>query len=160
MFAYSEKFRESVLSQLKAPHNLSVPQVAYQKGISTKTLYTWIKKAREKERSMARKGNVNAENWPGREKLAVVVETASMTAYELSEYCRKKGLYTEQIKRWEEAFIQGFSSPKLDKKSKEASAKIYQLEKELKRKDKALAETAALLVLQKKLETLWEDEEK
>ena len=86
-----------------------------------------------------------------------------MTAHELSEYCRQKGLYPEQIARWKAASIAGAagesSQSHASKKAlKEAQRQISHLKKDLNRKEKALAESAALLVLQKKYQALWEDE--
>lgn len=156
---YSEEFKASAIKQLKAPFNLSIQEVALEKGIARKTLYTWLKKAEEEVLSMPETPHVNPEKWSAQEKLNVVIETSSMTAQELGEYCRSKGLYPEQIKQWKKSCLQGFNPPKADKDSKQNQKKIRQLEKEIKRKDKALAETTALLVLQKKLQTLWEDED-
>ena len=83
----------------------------------------------------------------------------SMNEAEIAEYCRSKGLYPEQLKRWKQAFIQGMDSSKTDTESKESRKKIKKLEKELLRKDKALAEAAALLILQKKVQALWAEDE-
>jgi len=87
-----------------------------------------------------------------------------MSEIELSEYCRSKGLYPEQIKVWKLSCIKGNMTNNEQKKEIEADARadkkrIRQLERELRRKDKALAETAAILVLRKKLSALWEEDE-
>ena len=100
----------------------------------------------------------------GRAKLAVVLETASLNAEELSRYCREKGLYPDQIANWKQTCI---DSAQLEPdRTRESSEEVKQLkkrnralEKELRRKEKALAESAALLVLQKKFRALWEDED-
>ncbi len=93
-----------------------------------------------------------------------MVETVTMTECELSEYYRGKGLYSEQIRSWKDACIQGAQSAEEQQKHRRLEAKqdkkrIKALERELNRKEKALAETAALLVLRKKLNALWEDNE-
>ena len=102
----------------------------------------------------------NPENWSGQDKLAVIIETASLNEQELSEYCRKKGLYVEQIERWKEAAtVSNESSEKLSKAERrelqQFKKKSRKLEKELRRKEKALAEAAVLLVLQKKAQAIW-----
>jgi hypothetical protein len=89
-----------------------------------------------------------------------VVETAHLNACELSEYCRKKGLYAEQISAWKEGAILGNArKDQLDLVAKQSIAaerkKVVKLERELLRKDRALAETAALLVLTKKTHAIW-----
>jgi len=93
----------------------------------------------------------------------VLVETATLHEAELSQYCREKGLYPEQVNAWKQDCIEGAnSSPKRKREVlKQSSAdkkRIRQLEKELRRKEKALAETAALLVLRKKLNAFYEED--
>lgn len=96
------------------------------------------------------------------EKFAVVLETSILWAVELSEYCRAKGLYPEQIKAWKQACITG-NTTKPNKRAKQTleqkadKKRIKELERELRRKEKALAETAALLVLRKKSDAYWRE---
>ena len=84
--------------------------------------------------------------------------------YAVSEYCRKKGLFPEQIQQWKHSCISGNQS-EADKRKQQAQERkadkkrIKELERELKRKDAALAETAALLVLRKKLNAYWGEDE-
>jgi transposase len=104
------------------------------------------------------------EDWSPEAKFAAVVETVAMTELELSEYCRRQGLYPEQIRRWKDACIQDAQRAEAQQQQQRLEAKqdkqrIKALEKELKRKEKALAEAAALLVLRKKLTALWEENE-
>lgn len=100
------------------------------------------------------------EGWTSQDKFAAVLETAALNETELAEYCRKKGLYPEQIAAWRAACEQANdwqrSSDKQLKDSAQASKKeIKTLRRELERKEKALAETAALLVLRKKADAIW-----
>ena len=94
----------------------------------------------------------------------MVAETANLSESQLSEYCREKGLFPEQVKAWKAACLDGMASGEArqlrDQQSRKQDRKrIRQLEKELNRKEKALAETAALLALRKKLNALWDDSE-
>ena len=107
--------------------------------------------------------NTPAESWTPEEKFAVVLDSATLSEVELSAYCREKGLYPGQIKTWREACIRG-NQPQDKHLRREASyqqhkRKINTLERELNRKEKALAELAALLVLRKKYDALWEGTE-
>ena len=91
-----------------------------------------------------------------------MIESARLNELELGEYCRSKGLYPEQIQAWRKACMQAnvLAAPKVDQPRVKAQAKqLKQLEAELRRKDKALAETAALLVLQKKVQAIWGEPE-
>lgn len=157
---YSAGFKASVIAKLLPPHNVSVPDMVKETGISKDTLYTWKSKYRNFQSEAGSNRNQQAGLLNNDEKLAVVIETASLSEVELGEYCRRKGFYPEQIAGWKNAFVQGLpaSISKAEREQlREQIATIKQLEKELHRKDKALAETAALLVLQKKFQALWEE---
>ncbi|WP_102335011.1 IS3 family transposase [Vibrio breoganii] len=152
---YSIERKEAVLKKLLPPHNLSVPQVAEEEGISEVTLYNWRSQLKESG-VVAANSQSSSEQWSAQTKLAVVAETFSMTESELSQYCREKGLFPEQVQRWKEESLYGFKSAREREAEAKQQAKadkneIKALKKELKYKEKALAETAALLVLRKKL---------
>lgn len=106
-----------------------------------------------------------SEHWSAESKLAVIIETAALSESERSQYCREKGLLVEQIKSWKESCLTAFQTSKeqalvAKKQAKSDKAEIKYLKKDLRIKEKALAETAALLVLRKKLNVLWgEDDE-
>ena len=94
----------------------------------------------------------------------VVLETANLTEIEFSEYCREKGVYPEQVKECKEACINANDNAreKVTQAGKELRAERKEkekLEKELARKEKALAEAAALLVLRKKADAIWGTDE-
>ena len=104
------------------------------------------------------------DKWSSQDKFMVVLEIANLTEIEFSEYCREKGVYPEQIKEWKEACINANDNAreKSTKAGKELRAERKEkekLEKELARKEKALAEAAALLVLRKKADAIWGTDE-
>jgi hypothetical protein len=106
----------------------------------------------------------NAEKWTSEDKFAVVLETAALNAAELAEYCRRKGLFAEQIAAWRAACSSANANVAQQargqrEQSKGDKKRIRQLEKELLRKEKALAEAAALLILRKKAQAIWGDKE-
>lgn len=165
MSRYSAERKASVLKKLLPPHNRLIREVAEEEGISEVTLYNWRTKVKEQGLSVPG-SEKNADQWSAQAKFAVVVETATLSQGELAEYCRAKGLLVEQIQQWKQGFIEGSLGSAEQRKlqhqtSKQDKHRIKQLEKELNRKEKALAEVAALLVLRKKLDALWEksDEE-
>ena len=157
---YSEDRKKAILSKLLPPFSLTVAEVSRNEGIGLQTLYNWRNQAREQGQPMP--GNkTTPDDWTSETKLATIIETSGLSETELSEYCRRKGLYIEQIKVWRANALQGFNSSKQQslkyKRQQQTDKKhIKQLQRELNRKDKALAETAALLVLRKKLEAFWE----
>lgn len=106
------------------------------------------------ERNAGSENSPPAQSWTAEAQFAVVLEAAGLSEIELSEYCRRKGLYLEQIKAWRQACINGQKADKAQQKddreqTRKDKKRIQELERELRRKDKALAETAALLVLRK-----------
>ena len=161
---YSEEFKEQIVRKMMPPNAQSVAQISRDTGVSEQALYNWRNQYRHEGKAVPADPS-NPENWSGAKKLAVVIETAAFNEQQLSEYCRRKGLYPEQITRWKEAAIDGneSSSRPLTKAEMQAlkkdRKKIRRLEKELGRKDKALAEAAALLILQKKAQAIWGEPE-
>ncbi|OOX28057.1 transcriptional regulator [Vibrio parahaemolyticus] len=141
---------------------MSVKEVSEEEGISTATLYHWRQQLRRSGAAVPN-SNTSSEQWSAQTKLAIVAETYSMTESELSQYCREKGLFPEQIQSWRSECIQGFKSSKeqeaeAKKQAKADKLEIKELKKDLRLKEKALAETAALLVLRKKLRAFYGEE--
>lgn len=162
MKRYSPERKEALLKKLAPPYNLSVSELSEREGISQAALYNWRKQARLKGAPMPGP-NKTSEDWSSEAKFAVVVETASLSEAELSQYCREKGLYPEQVQSWKQDCLDGFSSSPERKREELKQAqkdrkRMRQLEKELRRKEKALAEAAALLVLRKKLNAFYGEE--
>lgn len=145
------------------PLNTPISQLIKETGISEATLYTWRKQARKQGLAVPGDGK-NPEDWSSEDKFAVVLETATLNKAELAEYCRKKGLYVEQIAAWKASYLSANKNQEQQKKQlqeqrSQDKKRIRQLEKELVRKEKALAETAALLVLRKKADAIWGDDQ-
>lgn len=107
---YPKERKDAVLSKLLPPHNRPVPEIAKAEGISEATLYNWLKQARQQGVPVPGSISNSPEDWSGEAKFAVVLETAPLNAGELSEYCRAKGLYPEQVSRWRQACIEGAAS--------------------------------------------------
>lgn len=156
---YSPERKEAILQKMAPPQSLSVAEVARQEGISEGTLYNWRKSARERGSVLPSRSNA-PEQWSSEDKFRVVLESASLSEAEFSEYCRSRGLYPEQIEAWRRACMGANArAEEQDKRQRKVSKaerqRIKQLERELQYKDKALAETAALLTLSKKAKAIW-----
>ena len=81
------------------------------------------------------------------------MEASSLDDEQLGAFLRSKGLHQTHLDQWRSQMLNGLLNGPSKKKSREKTVdakRIRALEKELNRKDKALAETAALLVLKKK----------
>jgi len=160
MKKYSDELKNSVIARMMPPNNERIVDIARETNIPKDTLYTWHSKLCKKGGNAAKtQGNTEPSS---EEKFAIVLETAAMNEHELSAYCRKKGLYPEQVRAWKKQCQQANAAGNSQADRKELQEKDKQikgLEKELKQKEKALAETAALLALKKKLHQLWGDPE-
>lgn len=160
---YSKEFKDSILRRMLPPNNESISTIAKEEGLSEQTLRNWRDKAR-KEGYAAPGTDSQPDNWSTQDKFLVVVETASMNEADLAEYARKKGLFVEQIRAWRDACVNANGgiakeAARLNQELKDSQKERKKLEKELQRKEKALAETAALLVLAKKANAIWGDPE-
>jgi len=160
---YSPERKAAVLKRMLPPNNLPVRRLSQDEGISEATLHKWRAQARSKGQLLP-DADAGPEGWSSRDKFAAVLETAAMNEADLAAYCRKRGLFPEQIKAWRAACEQAndwdrTSMAKMCHATKEERKRIKDLERELSRKDRALAETAALLVLRKKAAAIWGGDE-
>lgn len=163
MKRYSKERKEAVLAKMAGPDRIPIPQLAKEEKISEPTLYAWRNTAR-KEGLLLPDSDDSPEGWTSRDKFKAVMQTAGHSEAELAIYCRENGLYPEQIQRWRRACENANSwqesqNEEVSRLRKQDAKRMKSLEKELRRKEKALAETAALLTLSKKLQEIWGEED-
>ena len=97
--------------------------------------------------------------WKPEEKLRLLEQAGGLAGDALGDLLRREGLHEADLAEWRRAAL-GALGPNVKAPSSSAEAKrIRELERELLRKDKALAETAALLVLKKRVQEYWGDED-
>ena len=99
---YSQERKQAVLARLVPPHQRTVKDVAAEEGISPATLYHWRQQARLTGGLFPDDGP-DPEGWSARDKFTAVMETAPLNQSERAEYCRKRGLYPQQITAWRRA---------------------------------------------------------
>jgi transposase-like protein len=131
-------------------------ELARSSGITSVSLRTWRDFARKGGRFMA--GGKVEKRWTSAEKFRAVLETAPMSEAEAAEYCRAKAIMLPELQEWRAACEQANGSEPRSESVVEnptALARIKTLERELRRKDAALAEAAALLILRKKADAIW-----
>lgn len=148
---------------LLPPYSYSLRQITSELDIGLGTVQKWRQELVDNGHQLERSKQNNNE-YSAEQKFAAVIETAVMSEHELASYCREHGFFVEHIKSWKALSIAAHkpsqeSQHKLDSIRRTDKKKIKALEKELLRKDKALAETAALLVLREKYNALWDNSE-
>ena len=153
MNRYTDGQKEAAIQRMMPPQNQPVKQISEEMGIPVATLYLWRRKAQD-DGLVAPGDGKSADGWTSTEKFRIVVETETMAQAELAAYCRERGLYPEQIQAWrgacEIANAQRSEQLRAQKANeKDLHQQIKELRKELRIKEKALAETAALLTLRK-----------
>lgn len=158
---YTWEEKKQILSRTLPPENMTIADLAKELKITKAALYKWKERLNKEQPS----SNKPVKNWSSEDKFHIVLETYPMSEADLSAYCRTKGLYVEQVKEWQQSCLVANNKPnkvdpeKVQLELKEEKQKSKELAKELARKEKALAETAALLVLRKKADAIWGDEE-
>lgn len=169
---YSEKFKLRMIQRLTGPDAPSATTLSREVGVPQPTLSLWLRRARSlplmatppSDRDQPKKPT-SPKSWSADEKYRAVLDASQVADADLGEFLRKRGLHAAQLEQWRRAAAEGATAalrparkqgreqPKVD------ARRVRALERELARKDKALAELAALVALKKKLELLWGDED-
>ncbi len=153
----SEEFRKAAVVKYHSRGNRTVEEVARVVGVSSWSLYQWSKRYGKAE---GMKTPRRPQERSAQDKLKAVIEFEGLSGDKQGEYLRREGLHSEHIEGWKkqmEAGLQGDGGLSAAGRGERTQDKqrIKELEKELRRKDSALAETAALLVLKKKADLIW-----
>lgn len=163
---YSEAFKAKMVKKMIGPNAKTAGAVAEEVGMSQPTLSRWLREAgsvesMSKKSQRKRKSKSKVKTWTTEEKLRVVVAAASASEDELGALLRREGVHQAQLDEWREAANEALTGgvARKRKKASEEARKIKALERELRRKEKALAEVSALLVLKKKVDALWGGED-
>jgi transposase-like protein len=161
MTIYPDEQKARLIERMLPPSQTSVARLAKETSIPRDTLYGWRRQALRARGLSTPPAAGTGERWSSPEKFAMVVETAALSELERGEYCRKRGIYPEHLQAWRRACEQanGGSSPRTHGERSAERRRMQALESELRRKEKALAETAALLVLRKKAQAIWGEDE-
>lgn len=160
---YSAAFKAKMVQKMLGGR--SANSLSQETGLNQPTLSKWLRDAssvafvkRQDQNEPEKTEGRRPDDWSAEEKLEAVLEAKRLSGSELGEFLRRRGLHEEQLHAWEAAALQSLRGRKSTSNSVEAK-RVKELERELRRKEKALAEAAALLVLRKKAEALWGDED-
>ena len=139
------------MTQILTRGDRTITSVCEEAGVSRRTATKWVQRCGTVTTHPTQRGHTK---WTAEAKLKALVETAGLAENELGLYLRREGLYSHQIMAWRAEVIEYFETrPKCAKNARDET--IRQLEREILRKDKALAEASALLILQKKVDLIW-----
>jgi transposase-like protein len=160
---YPPELREHLVARMLGDEGRSASSLSRETGIPQTTLSRWKLSARSVA-SMTTGSDAaggapprrprRPQDWTAAERLQAVIEASTLADAELGAWLRREGLHEATLAQWREAALRGLGATGAPGEAK----RVKELERELRRKDKALAETAALLVLQGKVQALWEEE--
>ena len=156
MARYGQAYKNRVVARLLPPESATIDLVSREVGVSVTTLERW--RADALANGSAGGGS---QRWTAAARLQAVIVTAAMDEATRSAWCREQGLYPAELDAWKRDAIAGLGEPRASSaaEAREDRRRVKELERELHRKDKALAETAALLVLRKKLAAVFHQDE-
>lgn len=152
MLSYTPDLKDALIKKSLLPNGPSLAKISKESGVPASTIHAW--KQRRTKVSIMSKSN----KWTPEKKLEAISKTFSMSEAEIGEYLRKNGLHSAELEEWKKECLSGFKHPgrpKLDPELVILRKKGEHLEKDLKRKDRALAEMAARIVLLKKTQLLF-----
>lgn len=151
MARYGQTFKDRAVARLLPPSSAALEVVAREVGVGTQTLQRW----RDDAQSMP----ARARAWTAPARLDAVITTAAMDETAKGAWCREHGVYPAELGKWQMSATAALAEPEEARASPQSTRhdkkRIKELERDLLRKDRALAETAALLVLSKKVAVIF-----
>lgn len=153
---YDNEFRDWAVQQMMPPLNRSVAELAVAIGVTPQSLRNWRQMARDKG-LIVPGNNKTSDHWSSTDKFNAVMETAPLSEIELSQYCRMKGIFPEQIQQWRLACQNANAAvePQPCAKPTAEQRRIKELERQLSKSDASRKEAEALLDLRKKANAIW-----
>jgi len=159
---YPAAIKASILSKVLAPNAPSVVELAKEFNIPYQTLYAWKCAMLNKKNVNPIGGSQRPQDKSAQDKLQAVIDTTGKTESEIGAYCRQHGIYNYHLEEWRKQALESLGSLNTKKHKSEHLLiinEVKQLKRDLHRKDKALAEVSALLILKKKADLIWGDNE-
>ena len=150
---YSPAFKSRMLRRLVGPSAMSANALAQEVGVGQPLLSRWLRESR----TVGDMASSKKRKWTGAEKLRVVIAARGLSETELGALLRREGVHGAELTAWQAAAEAALNEVGRRAPHSADAQRIHALERELRRKDAALAETAALLVLKKKVQAIWGD---
>ena len=161
---YTAAFIEQALIKVYSRGDRTIKSVAEELNINYQTVKNWMKRAQVKPQVGASDAlnlpEKRPQDWTAEQQLLALHETHGLSGEALQTWCRERGLFPNHLTAWKNAFCADIQVAPAQREIRGLKDQNEQLKRELGRKEKALAEAAALLILQKKFRALWEDEVK
>ena len=140
---YSKEFKEKMRTKLY--NGTSAQQLSKEIRVPVTTIYSW---------KSQKNGKIKGPNsFSLDEKYSFLLESKKLTENNLGEWLRKNGVHSEHLTKWEKEIAEAMNNNDYKNENKVLKEELKKAQRELNKKDKALAEAAALLVLKKNTNT-------
>lgn len=151
---YSQEFKDQAIKKALRRGDKTLQCIADELNLNLFTLKEWLRKSQAPMPSKSLPQR--PEDWTPTQRLEALMQSAALDQEPLNAFCREQGIFPHHLEAWKHAFINSYPSSNT-KADNALRLELTQIKKELNRKEKALAEAAALLVLQKKCQAFWEE---
>lgn len=154
---YSVQLKQTVLQKVFSG-NKTHNQISEEFGIGRSTIGKWLKEYKKGDNLKLQSTEKRPKDWTAEERVSALMATGAMSLEEQATWCRQHGIFTHHLQQWKQDAIIGMATPPPKGRTeaeKQLQKEVSVLKKDLSRKEKALAETAALLVLKKKAQAIW-----
>jgi transposase-like protein len=161
---YPTSFKDSIIAKTLTPNGPSIVELSKEFNIPYGTIFTWVSTMKKKKKYKPVTTSSRPKDRSAEFKLQALIDTMAMTDEERGAYCREHGIYTHHLDEWKKIILAGLSNSNATTlaqkiEGQKTVAELKKLKSDLHRKDKALAEVSALLILKKKADLLWGEEE-
>lgn len=163
-YKFTPEFKKQAVEKtLNQRGHVNLKDMALELNVGYSTLQKWIRLAKNNQLDALPSGNgmkkeKRPQDWSAEARLNAIIACGALDEEGINQYCRAQGIYPHHIQQWKQDITKGLATTTQTTstlETKRLKNEIKQLQKELNRKDKALAETAALLVLKKKADAIW-----
>lgn len=154
---FKSDFKKEMVRKLLLPGGKGAAELSREIGVTPQTLYNWRDKFSRGSDAVSRKKSTSGYSLAERAKF--VLEYAKLPAADVGEWLRKKNLQSNHIELWEKELMASCDTDKFKEENRILRSANKHLEKDLLKKDKALAELSAIIILQKKMAILFPREE-
>lgn len=156
---YNPQFKQQAVEKaLSRSAEKTLQEVATELSIGYSTLQKWMRQSKQGQLEIVTASDhqeQRPQDWSLSQKFEAIMDCHAFSADEISAYCRERGIYPHHLSAWKQSFLSDNSGTDSKTQCRQLKKDVKRLESELNRKDKALSETAALLVLSKKCQAFW-----
>lgn len=157
---YTPAFKEEAVRKMLTRGERTIADVAAELNVPYHSIRNWLRNPNMAHSHRSSSGEKRVQNWSVEQRFQALLDTNNLSVEELNAWCRERGVFAHQLQAWRAEFCTPVKPATDAAEVRKLKDDLVTLQRELNRKEKALSEAAALLVLQKKYQALWEEEDR